>query len=266
LEEAIMNTQPTLEQRISDALQPDTAITSADIAALIAETEVGIAEAEREGTVDQTLSLDPKVARQAIEDATFAANRLGKLLSKLQVRHQQACEEACVREYEAEAQVLDEESIQLAQEWRETCPPALNKLSDLFARIAAHRQRISALHQRRPAGVQSVRDPELIARNLDGFNRERPSLLAEVHLLDWDSGRQIWPPPKPSMAAAFAASMIPAYDPADWANNYEKRAAAQQRERQYVSNFYQRLTKEQEERENREARERFAASQLRTSV
>jgi hypothetical protein len=27
----------------------------------------------------------------------------------------------------------------------------------------------------------------VIARNLDGFDRERPSLLAEVHLLDWNS-------------------------------------------------------------------------------
>jgi hypothetical protein len=147
------------------------------------------------------------------------------LLSKLQV--QQACEEERVEEYEAEAQVLDEESIQLAQELHGTYPPAQNKLSNLFARIAAHRQRISALRQRRPAGVQSVRDPELIARNLDRFDRERPSLLAEVHLLESNSGRQIWPPRRPPMAAAFAASMVPAYDPADWANNYERRAAAQ---------------------------------------
>jgi hypothetical protein len=255
-----------LEQRIVDALQPDVAITSADIAALIEEAEVGIAKAEREGTVDQTLSLDPKAARLAIEDAAFAANRLRLLLSKLQARYQQACEEARVEEYEAEAQVLDEESIQLAQEWRETCPPALNKLSDLFTRIAAHRQRISALHRRRPAGVQSVRDPELIARNLDGFDRERPSLLAEVHLLDWNTGRQIWPPPRPSISAAFAASMVPAYDAADWANNYQRRAAAQQRERQYIASYYARTTREQEERENREARERFAASQRRNSV
>ena len=133
-----MNTQPmTLEQRIVDALQPDAAVTSADIAALIDEVEAGIAKAEREGTVDQTLSLEPKAARQAIADAAFAADRLRILLSKLQARYQQACEKARVEEYEAERQVLDEESIQLAQEYRETCPPALNKLSDLFTRIAA---------------------------------------------------------------------------------------------------------------------------------
>ena len=68
------------------------------------------------------------------------------------------------------------------------------------------------------------------------------------------------------MAAAFAASMVPAYDPADWANNYERRAAAQQAERQRMTDHYARLTKEQEDRENREARERFAASQRKSSV
>jgi hypothetical protein len=256
----------TLEQRISDAMQPDTAITSADIAALIEEAEIGIAKAEQERAVDRTLALDPKAARQAIEDATFAANRLRMSLSKLQMRYQQACEKARVEEYEAERQVLDEESIQLAQEYRETCPPALNKLSDLFTRIAAHRQRISALHQRRPAGVQSVRDPELIARNLDGFDRERPSLLAEVHLLDWNTGRQIWPPPRPSISAAFAATLVPAGNSADWANNYERRAAAQQRELRYIADYYARTTREQEARENREARERFVASQRKNST
>ena len=40
-----MNTQPTLEQRIVDALQPDATVTSADIAALIDEAEAGIAKA-----------------------------------------------------------------------------------------------------------------------------------------------------------------------------------------------------------------------------
>ena len=236
------------------------------MAALIEEAEAGIAKAEREGTVDRTLALDPKAARQAIADAAFAADRLRMLLSKLHARYQQACEEARVEEYEAEAQVLDEESIQLAQELLETYSPAQNKLSNLFTRIAAHRQRISALHQRRPAGVQSVRDPELIARNLDGFDRERRSLLTEVHLPDWNGGRQIWPPPRPSMAAAFAATFLPAYDPADWANNYERRAAAQQREGKYMADYYARTTREQEERENREARERFVASQRKNSV
>jgi hypothetical protein len=68
------------------------------------------------------------------------------------------------------------------------------------------------------------------------------------------------------MAAALATSMVPACDPADWATNHERRAAAQQRERQYVADHYARTTQEQEERENREARERFTASQRKNST
>jgi hypothetical protein len=41
---------------------------------------------------------------------------------------------------------------------------------------------------------------------------------------------------------------------------------AQQLERQRVADYYARLSREQEERENSEARERFAASQRRSSV
>ena len=51
-----MNTQPTLEQRIVDALQPDATVTSADVAALIDEAEAGIAKAEKEATVDRSLT------------------------------------------------------------------------------------------------------------------------------------------------------------------------------------------------------------------
>jgi hypothetical protein len=255
--------KPTLVQRIAAALGDDK-VSANDLEQLLVETEAGIVKADKERTSDQTLSLDPKAARQAMADATFAANRLRAWLAKLRERYQQACEQAWVGEYEAEAQVLDEESIQLAQELRETYPPAHNKLSNLFTRIAAHRQRISALHQRRPPGVESVRDPELIARNLDRFDRERPSLLAEVHLLDLDSGRQAWPPPQPLMAAVVAASMLPASGrcfSSDWWKDREEGAARQRAEQQRLADYYARTTKEQEERENAEARERFAASQ-----
>ena len=45
-----------------------------------------------------------------------------------------------------------------------------------------------------------MRDPELIARNLDGFDRERPSLLAEVAFVGLEH--------RPSNLAAAAAVNI----------------------------------------------------------
>src|SRR4029077_9979296 len=134
-------------------------------------------------------------------------------------------------------------------------------------RIADNNTALSDLHQTRPAGVMEHLDSaELHARGLDRFTRDAPSLLTSVSLFDFDSGRQIWPPRRPPISAAFAASMVPAYDHANWGNDQEQRAAAQQREREYVSAHYARMTREQEERENREARERFAASQRRNTV
>ncbi len=68
----------------------------------------------------------------------------------------------------------------------------------------------------------------------------------------------------------FAATMMPAYDrrrfSADWAKDNERRAAAQREEQQRMADYYARMTKEQEDRENAEARERFLEQQARLSV
>ena len=120
-----MNTQPTLEQRIVDAIQPDATVTSADVAALIDEAEAGIAKAEKEATVDQTVSLDPKAARQAIEDAAFAADRLRMLLSKLQVRYQEVRDQEQATAWLAEYDVMKRERDALAQEVRDVYPEAV---------------------------------------------------------------------------------------------------------------------------------------------
>ena len=88
---------------------------------------------------------------------------------------------------------------------------------------------------------------------------ERPQDAAHtaVHLFDWDGGREIWPPPR-----APPNSMPPSYHPgANWSKDNERRAAAQRAEEQRIANYYARQTQQQEERENAEARERFAEGQ-----
>jgi hypothetical protein len=228
----------------------------------------GIVKAEKEGTVDQTLTLDPKAARQAIEDATFAANRLRALLSKLQARRREVRDEEERTAWLAARDALKPERDALATELREVYSNAVNQIVDVLSRAAAFDQRLIELHIALPPGVKGLLSPELHARGLDRFNRDTPSLLTSVQLIDWETGRQIWPPPRPSMGAAFAATMMP-HDrrfTADWAKDREQRVAAVQKEQQRIADFYVRMTKEQEERENREARERFAASQRRRGV
>jgi hypothetical protein len=266
-----MNKQPpTLEQRCLAALQPEVTVTSAYVAALIEETEAGIAKAEKEREVDQTLALDPKAARQAIADATFAANRLRTLLSKLQSRYQQLRDKEERTAWLAKFDALKPERDALAEELGELYPDAIAKLMDLFVRITANDNALSELHQARPTGMaQHLLSAELRARGLDSFSYNTPSLLTSVHLIDWETGREIWPAPKPSMAAAFAAIAMPSYDrrfTGDWAKENERRAAAQEAERQRMADYYTRTTKEQEDRENAETREAFLAQQQQLSV
>ena len=56
---------------------------------------------------------------------------------------------------------------------------------------------------------------------------------------------------------------MPRYDSrrfsGDWWKENERRAAAQRAEQQRMADYYARMTKEQEDRENAEARERFLA-------
>ena len=62
---------------------------------------------------------------------------------------------------------------------------------------------------------------------------------------------------------------MPGYDrrfSADWAQDNDRRAAAQRVEQQRHADFLARLTKEQDERENAEAGERFLAQQQQSSV
>ena len=236
-----MNMHPTLERRIAIALQPDTAITSADVAALIEEAEAGIAKAEKERTFDQTLSLDPAAARQAIADATFAADRLRTLLSKLHVRYRQVRDQEERTAWLARLDALKPERDALAEELREVYPDAVAKIVDLFVRIAENGKALSERLRGRPAGVMGVwLSAELHARGLDSFSNNMPSLLTAVHLVDWDTGREIWPPPQPSMAAAFAAIAMPSYDrrfSADWAKENERRAAGQRAEQQRIADY-----------------------------
>jgi hypothetical protein len=68
------------------------------------------------------------------------------------------------------------------------------------------------------------------------------------------------------VATAFAAMNTRGPDhrfTADWAKDNELRAAAQQREQQRMADYYARTTREQEERENKEARESFMEQQER---
>ena len=193
-----MNKQTeTLEQRIFVALQPDNSIRSTDVAALIAETEAVIADAEKEHAVDPR-SADPRAARQAIIDAMCTANRLGPLLPKLQARYRDALEQEHIVTWLAEreatwlakqdAWIVERDA--LVEELRDVYPEPTRRMADLFVRIAANNKTLDELNRTRPQGVhRHLHSVELAARGLDGFSNNKPSLLTSVCLFDWDTGQ-----------------------------------------------------------------------------
>jgi hypothetical protein len=68
-----------------------------------------------------------------------------------------------------------------------------------------------------------------------------------------------FPSPRQSTGAAFAAAMMPASDrlfSGDWWKEKKEGIARQRAQQQSMADYYARTTKEQEERENAEARER----------
>jgi hypothetical protein len=98
---------------------------------------------------------------------------------------------------------------------------------------------------------------ELTARELGGFNREQPSLTKQLQLPDWDnSAKLLYPPPQPSIAAAYAETMAPAngdHRGANWWKDFELKQAAQRQESERVGQFYEDQEKRREDRENAEA-------------
>jgi hypothetical protein len=277
--ETIMTKQPPiLEERIDVALQPDAAVTSADLAALIEEAETEIGKANQLWTLKETSSLDPGAARQAL-DARLAANGLELLLPKLQARYEEVHEQeqwaAWCAEREAawltQYDALKRERDALAEELPEVYPDAACKIADLFGRIAANNEALAELHRSRPDGLDEhyLRSAELHGRGLKSFTNNTPSLLTSVHLFDWDTGQQIWPLRQSPLASGFVATGLQVCDrrfTGDWWKDNERRAAAQQAEQQRMADFYARQTQQQEARENAEARERFAALQRKKSM
>jgi hypothetical protein len=94
------------------------------------------------------------------------------------------------------------------------------------------------------------------------------SLLESTRLTDWVSGREVCPPARTPLAVLVAASVPRSQyrNPADWWKDNERRTAEQQAERQRIADYYVRTKKEQEDRENAEARERFLEQQQQLSV
>jgi hypothetical protein len=73
----------------------------------------------------------------------------------------------------------------LAAELREVYRSMQSKLVDVLTRSKACDAEVSRINGSAPAGVAlRLREVELVARNLMGFTRDRPSITNEIRLPD----------------------------------------------------------------------------------
>ncbi len=197
----------TLEQRITIALGNSNAGVE-DLSELIAEVEAAAIEAaataerEKEKALDLVAAPDAAKAHERVTTAVLNRGRLNVALPKLCQRLAEAA--AAERR---ERWLADYKRVEVR---RNAAAEKLARTDELLAQVAAiYREasdadeEIARLHGSAPNEVTDrLASVELYAR---GTNN--PSLIQNTRLFDW-SGEQLWPPPQPSFAATYAASMI----------------------------------------------------------
>jgi hypothetical protein len=247
-----------LERRLSGILTEDGGtVTAAQLRALMQETEVAIVDAQEMAAVAKSDALDPTVTpnpAEAIaksEDLALRAGRLHTLLTRLQRLHVEVAEAERLKEWQGQFNELKKQRDALAEELAEVYPATVATLIDLFTRIGALDEKLSALHQARPRGVQlHLLGSELVARELERFTRDVPSLLQAVTLLDFDTGKPVWPLVRKRDMSMFDPERYA--DPRaskDWWKFKEADAAQAKAESQRVADYYEKQNKEREARE-----------------
>ena len=209
-----------LEHRISAALG-DEAVTSDTLSDLIQETDAAIiaadatAESERAKALDPTLSPDPKAAREAMQAAEFARDRLRTVLPRLQKRHERAAsaerKAAWIERYDA----IKVEHDAAVAELRNLYPKVVGELVDLLRRNRELDARVRVVMQAKPFPESGEPDDgrrllpvECAARGVAGFKSPEFSLDRGLILPDFNEpGKRSWPPHEVPLGVLLAEQM-----------------------------------------------------------
>lgn len=202
-----------LNRRIATALS--SVVPSAEVAALIIEVLAAGSKSEEGAVAEHTTADDqaalpgPESARAAMraEDADYdeLSSALPKLNARLAELQNAEYTRAWAKDYErAKAQVE-----KAARKWTKY-PRLVAQLIDILD-TATIDQEILRVNGSAPDGEQRrLRGVELTARKLQEFDRHHPSVAKSVQLPQLEhSLKMAWPPPPPSLAAAYAALMTP---------------------------------------------------------
>jgi hypothetical protein len=262
----------TLEQKIIMALTAD--LPSVELGELLGANDAAIiaaeqaAQAAKEYAYDPMLSRDIAEARDRMETSALLLGRLQTLRPRLLTKYRETYLKEQAAEWRATASELIGEGNELADELRKTYAASVGKLVDVFTRIADYKRRRDACYSNRPDQIgDQLPEPELLARDLNGFTITTPSLLEQTKLFDFETGSQIWPRAQLPIGVIMAQSvqaMAMAQDREQfspfWWRAAQRRAAAHKVETEQQDARLRQMAAEQEERLNRELKETFVAT------
>jgi chromosome segregation ATPase len=201
-----------LEKRIAAALGEPT--NSAALAELIAEIETAIPAAQEAVEQARTRMLDPRrqvdgKARQALQDALLAVDRLQASLPPLQQRAAEVYSAEELERWRPKAEALQAERDDLAQKLAALYAPFAREIVPLLGTIESLDVKIRQLNLASPDGVSHLCSVEERARGQ--FSAADLTITRDLKLPSWvASAVPAWPPNR-SVDASLIAPM-PAID------------------------------------------------------
>jgi len=261
----------TVEQRVTAALN-NSNVGSDELIELITVVEAAAQAAAAAAKVAREHALDIAAlpaADKAVADiaaSELLRDRLNTALPKLQDKLNAALaherRERWLEDCNRVRARRDAVSARLTTAYRS----AVEQLLAAFKEVEETDKEVDRLNGAAPDDVGlRLASVELHARELDQFTTSNPSVLEETHLRDWATGEAIWPPPQPSLAAIYAAGMVPYFDPrynaGRWNEVVAERDAQQHQENERTQASYAAEAQQREEAENAATRERVAALQ-----
>jgi hypothetical protein len=135
-------------------------------------------------------------------------------LAALQGRLQEQQAQEFSAQWHSEYAQVEAESHAVAAELSEVYRAAQSKLVDVLTRKQACDAKVGRINGTAPAGVTlRLREVELVARNLDGFTRDEPSITKELRLPDWDQSNKLaWPRAQATLGLLVLQGMAAAVD------------------------------------------------------
>jgi hypothetical protein len=227
---------PSLEERIATALVDD--IKSPDVAALIAETEAAIreadtnAKAERIKGLDLLASPDADNARQAMQAAEFARDRLQAALPRLEKRY---CEVVAAEEFSTWLPLHEAAKMRrdaLSSKLRDRYIPFVNEFLPLLLEIEEADREVRRVNEAAPRdGAIGTRlhSVEEEARGPETCGANMLSIIKHLKLPSWEpSSVPVWPPYRPIDPALIApvAGGDPRLYTGDWWQVGQERESA----------------------------------------